>query len=221
MNSKNNKDNKEDHSKKCAIPEADVDELIPRLYLGNYKSSYDEPFLRKHNIKYIFRVMPEFDNNKVYNGINYIHIPIKDNEMCLKNLDKLYDYTSDTIAKILLNQYNVGILVHCKRGHHRSAALIAAFFIKYLKINYNTAAKYISRPRPCALRRESCMVVALREYEKNVINRNVTETIMSCCNFSENNRANFSENNRANFSENNRANLNNSPHIHRVDLKFI
>lgn len=194
-------DNKEDYSRKCKLPEADVDELIPRLYLGNYKSSQDGFFLKNNNIKYIICVMPKFDHDKLYKDITYIHIPIKDNETCLKNLNKLYDYTSDTIAKILLQKKDDGILVHCKRGHHRSAAIIAAFFIKYLKLNYNTIVSYISCTRPCALRRDSCMVVALKEYEY-MLNRS--------CNF----------NNMYRYKCCNLFDINKPPRIYRMDLNF-
>lgn len=175
-------DSKEDHSKKCKLPEADVDEIIPRLFLGNYKSSYSTQFIREHNIKYIIRVMPEFDNDKIYNNVIYIHIPIKDDQTCLKNLNNLYEYTSDTIAKILLYKKDAGILVHCKRGHHRSAAVIVAFLIKYLKLNFNTGIKYINDKRPCALRRRSCMVIALENYAKTMNQFNISRTIENCCN---------------------------------------
>jgi hypothetical protein len=156
-------DNKEDNSQRCKLPQADVNEVIPRLFLGNQKSSYDEKFIRENHITHIFRVMPEFDYNKVFRTVTYIHIPIRDNATCLQNLSNVYNWISDMIAGILLNGKNDGILIHCKRGHHRSAAVIAAFLIKYLKLDYSICSRYINSMRPCALRRDSCMVLALKE----------------------------------------------------------
>lgn len=159
-----------DISTKCGIPEANVVEIIPHMYLGNYKSSCNDAFIKNNNIKYIMRITPQFDYDKMCKGVTYVHIPIKDKEMCDKDLNTLFDYTSDMIAKILLDKPE-NILVHCKRGHHRSAAIIIAFFMKYLKLDYETSYIYISNKRPCALRRDTCMIEALHKYHKYCLER--------------------------------------------------
>lgn len=179
MNIENDKENE-----KCNYKENDIDEVIPGLYLGNNSSSYNTDYLSKYNIKYIIRIMPEFDYNRMYRGITYVHIPFKDNELCAKDLNKLLNKTSDYIANILLQNQNVllptnNILVHCKRGHHRSAVVVAAFLMKYLKLDYDSTVKYINNLRPCAIRKDKCVVRALYKYNL-LLSGNKTNCKISC-----------------------------------------
>lgn len=155
-----------DISNKCYIYEDPMNEIYRNLFLGDNESSYDAGLLRKHKIKHIIRVMPEFDKTKIYNGVKYVHIPIKDEEVCSLNLNKMFDYTSDYIANCIKN--NEAVLVHCKRGHHRSATVVAAFLVKHLHMKVEAASRLISSFRPCALRREVCMIDALKLYEKYI-----------------------------------------------------
>lgn len=156
---------------KCKLKynEEDVSLIVPRIFLGNVSSSRNKNFLKKNNVKYIFTIMKEFD--PIYEGeIKYYHIPIKDSEMCGKNMDKLYDYISNTIKNIITTT-NSSILIHCKQGHHRSAAFVAAFILKYIPdLNFNYVIQYINNIRVCALRRDACVLKALLEYYNKLHN---------------------------------------------------
>ena len=153
----------------CKFYEPDATEIVPGLYLGNKSSSESIVFLKKQNIRTILRIM-EYENKprqlKMYkyikDGIQYYDIPIKDIDLCHVNLNNFFDGTSEIIKNSLKNNNN--ILVHCKRGHHRSGTVVAAFLIKHLKLNYITAVTYINQLRKCALRRETCMVRGLFKY---------------------------------------------------------
>jgi len=140
-------------SKKCNYYENDYNQIVPNLWLGNCKSACNNNFIKKNNIKHIICIMPK--QMQHFNHIKYINIPIKDNNTCDINLQYFFDNITDYIKNCIIN--NEAVLVHCKRGHHRSATVIAAFLIKYLKIDYITAIYYINYLRPCALRRETCM----------------------------------------------------------------
>jgi len=148
--------------------EKDVNEIFPGLFLGNEKSSYDNLFLDKYKIKHIIRIMPEFNFDNMKNHIHYLHIPLKDSEICEENLNKMFNFVGNYLASAI--KKNEPILVHCKRGHHRSASLIAAFMIKYLDVDFNTSLEYINKLRPCALRRDACIVQSLFSYYLNVTN---------------------------------------------------
>jgi protein-tyrosine phosphatase len=174
----------------CRYYENDVNKIIPNLWLGNLKSSNNKYFLSKNNIRIIIRLFEYFDFdlndtnilNKIKfkktnygcmyykNGITYYHFPIKDNRLCLKNLFNLFEQTNN----IIVDGYrtNRKILVHCKKGHHRSAAIVAAFLIKHINISYPMAIAFINSKRRCALRRETCMGRALFKYflKNNKIN---------------------------------------------------
>ena len=129
-------------------------EILPNVWLGNIDAAYDQRFHNKYNIQYILSIIDEFDDSKMNNRITYIRIPIKDDQTCHMNLVKLYDFTSNVIKDAISNKKP--ILIHCKRGHHRSASTVAAFLIKFLKISDQQAIKYIRHLRPMALRRDNC-----------------------------------------------------------------
>jgi len=163
----------------CKYRENDVDEIVPNLWLGNLQSSNDFDFLTRKNIKYIVRLIKEYqaplpknytktDYGYKYNisGITYFHFPVADSETCVKNLIQMFEL----INGMILNSYieDVSILVHCKMGHHRSASAVAAFLIKYLGIDYASAVVFINSYRNCALRRETCMSNGLFRYYLNV-----------------------------------------------------
>lgn len=143
--------------------EKDVSEILPGLWLGNYKAAISSKFIKKHEISCIINISDDVPN--LFDKIDYLHIPIKDSSICLLNTyrsTKLYDITTDFINQCLLNGKN--ILVHCKRGHHRSACVVAAYLIKYRNFEYSNAINYINSIRKCALVRNTCMMKALLKY---------------------------------------------------------
>jgi len=146
----------------CDILEKDVNEIIPNLWLGNFKSAYDKQFLRNYNIKYVVSIMDNFNNNYRYNNIAYLFIPITDKDICTINMNNIFDITTNFILNGL--RENVGVLIHCKQGHHRSASIVAAFLSNYLKMNYTNVTNYIRQIRPCAFRRNTCISKKLYEY---------------------------------------------------------
>ena len=64
----------------CEFPEHDVDEIIPHLWLGNYKAAYSKKFLDTYQIKYVLTIMDSFDNNYKYPNIQYLTIALKDKD---------------------------------------------------------------------------------------------------------------------------------------------
>lgn len=148
-----------------------ANQIIPNLWLGNYDSQLSYSFLKKNNIKYIIRVMKEFDPNTRFRDITYIHIPIEDDKViCNRNLILLFDSVSVFIKRKL--DLNEAILVHCKRGHHRSASFVAAFILKYTHYSFDTVTKYINKLRPGAFTRDTCLVNCLYKYYLNIIKNN-------------------------------------------------
>lgn len=164
------------------MTERDVTEILPNLWLGNYKTARDSCFVKKYNIQYIISVIEVCD--KKHCGVTYLHFPIKDKSTCNKNLVTMFDVTSDFIKMALYN--NAGILVHCKEGHHRSASVVAAFLLKYLNLDYITAIAYIHQRRPNALTRNTCMSKALFKYYiylNNITNCKIRSSNMGNLNY--------------------------------------
>lgn len=122
-----------------------------KIYLGDEYSSDDYYNLKKNNIKYVIKVMPEFKNK--YDDIHYLYIPVKDEQLKDKNLSVLFNKTRNFINVALTN--NSSILIHCKRGHHRSAAVVMDYLVNYCGYNYNKCKSHIRTLRPCSLRRQT------------------------------------------------------------------
>lgn len=142
--------------------EYDVNEVIPNLWLGNSKSVYNKQFLDNYKIKHVVTIMDNFDTKYKYNDITYLTIPIKDKFVCDKDISELFELTSLFIQTHLNN--NEPVLVHCMRGHHRSAAVVVAYLIKYRNGDYVKCIEYINKLRPYALRRDTCMSKNLFKY---------------------------------------------------------
>lgn len=147
---------------RCCAGEKDVSEIIPNLWLGNYKSALNKNFLNKYNIKYIINLTKDIPNLYLKEGINYLNIEVDDIDTCHKDLNKIFDECYDYIYKAIKNKNS--ILVHCQKGHHRSASIVAAFLMRYLNLDYITTMTYINIKRKCALTRNSCMSIGLYKY---------------------------------------------------------
>lgn len=82
----------------------------------------------------------------------------------------MYKYI-DTALEFILNglQENVGVLVHCRKGHHRSANIVLIFLMRYLKMGYIAGVIYINKIRPFALKRNTCINKwIINYYRKNL-----------------------------------------------------
>ena len=167
-----------------------ADEIIHNLWLGDYNASVDNKFLKTKNITYIIRLYHkfEFDPTKLeniqkyhvtktnlgykyeINGIIIYHIPIKDSDINDDSAVILFHKTNSIISKC----YKSGkiLLIHCLRGHHRSASVVAAYMLKNLNNNYDDTLRYIQSIRKCALKKPKCMVSGLEKFYKILITAN-------------------------------------------------
>jgi len=59
------------------------------------------------------------------------------------------------------------VLVHCKRGHHRSATIVAFYLMKYKNMSLVDAIFFIKKSRPTAFRKMTCMLETLIWFENN------------------------------------------------------
>lgn len=143
---------------KCA-GEKDATEILPNLWLGNHVAALSESFLNKFNIKHVINVTKDVPNLW---EVEYLHIPIEFDETCDKNLNELYDTAASFIYKGLKQGH--GVLVHCMRGHHRSASIVCAFLIRFLHTDHIEGIKFIQSRRICTLVRKQCMVAKLKDY---------------------------------------------------------
>lgn len=163
------------NNQKCVHNENDADEIIPGIWLGDLKSSLDKYFIKKNKIKNVLRLIKEIDTNVLSianptfygykyskDGINYFHFPIKDSDFDCRDMKGFFKITNS----IIKNSQNKKepILIHCKKGHHRSGVTMACYLIKYCGYTYKGAIKKINNMRNCAMRRYTHMSEGLYKY---------------------------------------------------------
>jgi hypothetical protein len=138
--------------------------------LGNKKAALDESFIRSANIKYVVNVTDGI--HCPFTFITYYHVPIKDKKMCdPQSREVMYKYIDTALDFILKGlQENIGVLVHCRKGHHRSANIVLIFLMKYLGIGYIPGLIYINNIRPYSLKRNTCVNKWIMNYYRKHIN---------------------------------------------------
>ena len=118
--------------------------ILPQLYLGS-KNNVDNLYeLQYFDIKTIINVPKELpkicsDEFKCikYNWDDVFFFDI------LTDLDKIVDQIHNEIID------GNSVLVHCAKGISRSASVIIAYLMKYNKMDYDNAYKYVKSLRSC------------------------------------------------------------------------
>jgi hypothetical protein len=124
-----------------------VDEIIPGIWLGNYKAAIDIDFLKTNNINFILNCTPNMPlYNQIYtpselDNIETYRIPVNDSllECDFILMEKYFKI----IIPLLVKKYTLQkqkILIHCHAGKQRSAIVVAALLKvlldeKYIKID--------------------------------------------------------------------------------------
>ena len=143
------------------IRETNADQILPNLWLWNALIAKNKEFIIKNNIKYIINISSEIPNY-FHGSLTYLNISINDSDISADQVTKIFEITNKFIYKAYHN--NDAILVHCKRGHHRSAAIVAAFLIRHLNMVPDVAIKYINTLRRYTFTRETNLTKGLRQY---------------------------------------------------------
>ena len=141
-------------------------EVFKWLYLGTFTNACDIEELRRINIKYILNCAIECKNKSLPKDIQELHLKIRDN----KTFDIIPFFQQ---ANEFINQAkSVGgnILIHCKLGISRSAAIIIAYLIKYYGFDFNSAMKFIKKQRD-RINPNVGFIEQLKKYENMVKNK--------------------------------------------------
>lgn len=150
-----------------------ANEVIPRLWLGNVKSSVDEDFIRKNNITVVFNCTKNLPFSPMI-PVKY-RVPVDDNleEEEIRNMA----LWSSEISYKMIHEYMNGktILVHCMAGMQRSAASIAFMLIAYYKLNAVDAMKYIKEKRNVAFHPRANFEKSIEYFEKQYNNEILPE----------------------------------------------
>ena len=115
-----------------------VNEIVPRIWLGNYIAALDQNFLQNSKIDVVVNCTPNMLFSSLDN-IEYIRIPVYDS-LLEKDILLMEEYLKVLIPR-LSHYYANGktILIHCYAGKQRSAIVVAALLyylqnIKHIQI---------------------------------------------------------------------------------------
>lgn len=128
---------------------SNASEIIPNLWIGDKTDAHNMRFISEFDIKLIVNCTKNIAfNTKYMHQKIRINVDDKDSSDSIIENKKMYHCLIDLINTIhIYLQRNQAILVHCYAGAQRSAAVVAAYLIKYGKIDYRTAVKYIQSKR--------------------------------------------------------------------------
>lgn len=140
------------------MKKANVTEIIPNLWLGDYNSALHTNFLKRNNIHLVVNCTTHI--NSLTNADTLaLTLPILDQPITnLEQKDaKIWKDNIQNIVNIIhmFLDDNIGVLIHCHRGVQRSASVLAAYLI-YIgkgKISPKMAMAIILKRRPIAFNR--------------------------------------------------------------------
>jgi protein-tyrosine phosphatase len=125
--------------------------IIPNLYLGNIKTSYDINFLNKHNIKAIVNCTKNEPYSDYFKDKKVFRLDVDDS----KEIDNINNFKNNIMKAIEFIDINLkennSVYVHCYWGLMRSATVVAGYLITKYKISYIDAIAIIKEKRPKAL----------------------------------------------------------------------
>tara|TARA_B110000967_G_C18541645_1_gene390925 strand:- start:63 stop:506 length:444 start_codon:yes stop_codon:yes gene_type:complete len=143
---------------------ASANEILSGLWLGNIIDSQTEEFINNMDIVINCSKDIPFYTKTTKN----IRIPIHDNleQSEIRNLLKFLPKITTFIHTSLLNNKN--ILIHCHAGKQRSASVIVAYLMKYLKITLEKAIILVKSKRNIIFTPCINFKAALINFEKSI-----------------------------------------------------
>ena len=125
-------------------------EIIPGLFIGNRKAAMNNRFFKQNNITVVINCTKDQSFLRADDNIKRTQIRLSVNDdLSSEEIHKLYKYLMSTTELIYKNLMNFkGVLVHCYAGIQRSAAVVAAYLMRYGNMEQKKAIELIKSKRP-------------------------------------------------------------------------
>ena len=139
-------------------------EIIDRVWLGDYHASQDETFLRSNHIDVVFNCTKDLPFKMI--AKHQYRVPLDDNleEVEIRNAG----FWSYEIAYTIMKHYLAGdrIFIHCMAGRQRSACCLAMFLILHKHSTTDQAIQFIRSKRPVAFMPGPNFLESIRIFEE-------------------------------------------------------
>ena len=141
-----------------------ANEIIDRLWLGDYRASQDETFLRGNHIDVVFNCTKDLPFKMV--APKQYRVPLDDNleQVEIQNA-ALWSYE---IVYTMMKHYTAGdrLFIHCMAGRQRSACCVAMFLILHKGFTTDQAIHFIREKRPVAFMPSPNFLESIRSFEQ-------------------------------------------------------
>jgi protein tyrosine phosphatase len=148
-------------------PEVDADEIIPRLWIGNWRVAHNADWLRTNRINAVFNCTKQVPFHPTVPS--QYRVPVDDNLQPaeIKNMEEW----APEIAYKIYREYTAGsrILVHCHAGIQRSATAVAFFLLIFTGRPLIQIMYMIQSRRSITFRPTPNFAPALRAFEERVV----------------------------------------------------
>jgi len=145
-------------------------EIVPHFWVADFENYDDITFLKEKKIKCIINVSKytNFSTSNVKQSIDEIRIPIDyneetDNQNLINSMmyDHLFDITEYIHSKVISSK---NILLVGYSTKEDIDAIIAAYFIRYAKVDVREALKYVKSKRANAFLNNILFYPALNKF---------------------------------------------------------
>lgn len=137
----------------------EINHIIDNIYLGDCSHTQDE--LYKLGISYVFNMTP--NNYREYDKLIEVKIPLEDSFK--QNITDIFPTAIEQVKE--LNDEGLKIYIHCYAGISRSASFVIYYLMKYHKMNFENAFKYVRDKRYC-IQPNASFVEQLKYLEKKL-----------------------------------------------------
>lgn len=137
-------------------------QIIKNLWIGSEGDSRSAAFYKAHNIRFVVNATGSIPI-KTPPGVLSYRVPVDDhpseNPTMLRHLPLVVVAIDDVL------KYNHGVLVHCRAGMQRSAAVVAAYLMWKRGMTANQAFEFINAKKHETFWPVPTFEAALREWE--------------------------------------------------------
>lgn len=146
-------------SQTLQMHEADATLILPGLWLGNCQAALDSNFM---HTKQIGCVINATDSIPSPWNVSNIIFDMRDEHACEQDLMRELLYCAHKVHEY--RSRGIPVLVHCKRGHHRSAGIVVLYLIRYHHLTLKQAIDYVKMVRPTTFMRMTCVLKTIIRY---------------------------------------------------------